>query len=69
MTQKLLMCGQEYEVGVDKGEGRDVPVEEYYIGPSAEWPDGSYMKKIGGKVAMATGYYALLAHWDSICDV
>jgi hypothetical protein len=51
--------GKEYEVGIDVGQG-DIPVEEHYIGPSADWPDGSYIKKVGGEVLLATGYYAIL---------
>jgi hypothetical protein len=37
-----------------------VPVEEHYKRPDAEYPDGSWMHKIGGEVTIATGYYAKL---------
>lgn len=37
-----------------------IRVEDHYIRPSAEWPDGSYMQKIGGKVIVATGHYSKL---------
>jgi hypothetical protein len=56
---KLLIDGKEYEVGIDSGRGRDVVVEEHFLKPSAEYPDGSYMRKVGGEVEIATGFYSL----------
>jgi len=35
-----------------------VVVEERFKRPDAEYPDGSYLKKIGGEVVCATGQYA-----------
>ena len=37
-----------------------VVVEEHFMNPSAEYPDGSYMQKVAGKVVVATGHYATL---------
>jgi hypothetical protein len=37
-----------------------VEITETFMRPSAEYPDGSYMQIVGGKVTMATGYYATL---------
>lgn len=36
-----------------------VVVEEHFMEPSAEYPDGSYMRRIGGEVDIATGHYAV----------
>lgn len=44
--------------GIDEGT-RDIGVEERYIRPSAEYPDGSYLRKVDGVVEVATGFYAL----------
>ena len=43
-------------IGIDEGEG-DVGVEERYMKPTAEYPQGSYLKIVGGQVQMATGWY------------
>lgn len=57
---ELSISGQEYEVGMDVSNGESVAVEEHYMHPSAEYPDGSYMHKIGGEVTIATGHFATL---------
>jgi len=44
--------------GIDEGT-RDIGVEERYIRPNAEYPDGSYLRKVDGVVEVATGFYAL----------
>lgn len=48
-------------MGTSTVKPRDgVNVEEHYKRPDAEYPEGSYMHKIDGKVTIATGYYATL---------
>jgi hypothetical protein len=37
----------------------NVVIEEHFLKPSAEYPDGSYMRKVGGEVEIATGFYSL----------
>ncbi len=34
-----------------------ISIEESFLRPSAEYPDGSYLCKVGGKVQMATGFF------------
>ena len=48
------------EIGIDHGEGKDICVEERYMKPTPEYPDGSWLHKIDGQVQVATGYYATL---------
>ena len=50
----------DYTVGIDVGDGEDLSVEDRYIRPSAEYPDGSWLHKYGGIVMIATGYYATI---------
>lgn len=59
MTQKMLVDGKEYEVGVDLASGDSVSIEDRYMRPSAEYPYGSWLHKIGGEVTVATGYFAI----------
>ena len=47
-----------YIIGIDHGSGKDICVEDRYMKPTAEYPDGSWLHKIDGKVQEATGYYA-----------
>ena len=49
-----------YTIGIDHGSGKDICVEDRYMKPTAEYPDGSWLHKIDGKVQEATGYYATL---------
>lgn len=35
-----------------------IEARETYMGPTAEYPDGSYLRTVAGKVEVATGYYA-----------
>lgn len=56
---KMVIGDKEHEGSIDTGQG-DIGVEEHYIGPSAEWPMGSYMQVMDGIVTVATGYYAKL---------
>ncbi len=37
-----------------------VKIEERFMKPSSEYPDGSWLRKVDGKVEIATGYYATL---------
>lgn len=55
MGEKIL-----YEIGCDYAEGKDVCVEDRYMKPSAEYPDGSWLHIVDGKVMVATGYYATI---------
>jgi hypothetical protein len=55
----MQIDGKEYEVGIDVGIGKDVSVEDRYMRPSAEYPDGSWLHKVGNEVMVATGYYAI----------
>jgi hypothetical protein len=50
----------DYTVGIDVGQGSDIGVEDRYIKPSTEYPDGSWLHTVNGKVEVATGYYATL---------
>ncbi len=57
---KCCSCGVDgYTIGTDVGQG-DIGVEERYMKPSAEYPDGSWLHKYGGTVMIATGYYATI---------
>jgi hypothetical protein len=47
----------EYHIGVDVASGDDVTVEERYMKPTAEYPQGSYLRLIAGKPDIATGWY------------
>ena len=55
----LVKNGKDYTVGIDVGQG-DVGVEDRYMKPSAEYPDGSWLHTVGGKVEVATGHYATI---------
>ena len=44
------------EIGIDHG-GKNICVEQRYMRPTAEYPQGSYLHKIGDNVIMATGWY------------
>lgn len=35
-----------------------IKIEERFMKPSSEYPDGSYLRIVGGNVEMATGYFA-----------
>jgi hypothetical protein len=59
VIRKMTINGQEYDVGVDIAAGDSVTVEEHYMRPSAEYPDGSWMHKVGDRVEVATGYFAI----------
>ena len=45
-------------IGIDTGAGKDICVEDRYMSPSAEYPDGSWLHLVDGEVVIATGYYA-----------
>jgi hypothetical protein len=45
-------------MGIDIGEGNDIAVEDRYIRPTPEYPDGSWLHTFDGEVKIATGYYA-----------
>jgi len=45
-------------IGIDVGEGRDICVEDRYMSPTAEYPQGSWLHIVDGEVSIATGYYA-----------
>lgn len=46
-----------YEVGIDVGRGRDISIEERYMRPTPEFPQGSYLRLVDGRVEMAIGAY------------
>ena len=47
-----------YEMGIDFGYGKDIAVEDRYMYPSAEYPQGSWLHIVDGEVQIATGHYA-----------
>lgn len=49
----------DYKMGLDIGSGRDIGIEECYMRPTAEYPQGSWLYKVGDIVQVATGYFAL----------
>lgn len=49
----------DYTVGIDVGQG-DVSIEDRVMNPSAEYPDGSWLHTVNGKVEVATGHYATI---------
>lgn len=57
---ETLLDDKKYQLGVDTGKGKDVVVEDHFLKPSAEYPDGSWMHKVDGEVQVATGHYATL---------
>lgn len=44
-------------IGADMGNGSDMSVEERYMRPTPEFPTGSYLRMVGGRVEIATGFY------------
>ena len=56
---KAEINGVDYQIGVDVGQG-DISIEETFMRPSAEYPDGSFMRKVAGKVVVAIGHFATL---------
>jgi hypothetical protein len=48
-----------YKIGIDHGVANDIYVEERYMFPTAEYPQGSWLYKVGDDVKVATGCYAL----------
>lgn len=47
-------------MGIDIGEGNYIAVEDRYMRPTAEYPDGSYLQLVDGEPMVATGYYATI---------
>ncbi len=37
-----------------------IEIRETFMRPTPEWPEGGYMREVGGKVEMATGYFATI---------
>ena len=50
----------DYTVGVDVGVGESIGVEDRYMKANAEFPNGSWLNTVDGKVMIATGYYATI---------
>ena len=50
----------DMEMGIDTGQGKDIQVEERYMKPTPEYPDGGWLYKVDGQVQVATGYYATI---------
>ena len=45
-------------IGIDPGDlCGDFQIEELYVRPTAEYPQGSWLYKIGDRVEAATGFY------------
>jgi hypothetical protein len=45
-------------ISIDEGSPRGyICIEERYMRPTAEYPQGSYLRKVAGNVEMATGWY------------
>ena len=55
----MVKNGKDYTVGIDVGQG-DIAVEDRYMRSTPEYPDGSWLHTVDGKVQVATGYYATL---------
>lgn len=49
----------DYEIGADVGMSRDIQVEERYMRPTPDYPQGSYLRKVDNRVEIATGFYAI----------
>ena len=49
-----------YNIGIDVARGKDISVEDRYMKPTPEYPDGSWLHTIDGNVEVATGYYATI---------
>ena len=37
-----------------------VEIRETFMKPTAEWPEGGYLREVGGTVEIATGYFATI---------
>ena len=37
-----------------------IEIKETFMRPTPEWPEGGYMREVGGKVEMATGYFSTI---------
>lgn len=59
VVRKMSINGQEYDVGVDIASGDSVTVTDRCMKPTAEYPDGSWLHKVGDRVEVATGYFAI----------
>jgi hypothetical protein len=44
----------DYTVGVDVGVGESIGVEDRYMKANAEFPNGSWLNTVDGKVMIAT---------------
>lgn len=54
------MSVDNYTMGIDVGTGKDICVEDRYMKPTWENPEGSWLHLVDGKVQIATGYYSTL---------
>jgi hypothetical protein len=54
------MSDANLTIAIDQAQGKDICVEDRYMKPTAEYPDGSWLHLIDGKVEVATGYYATI---------
>ena len=37
-----------------------IEIRETFMKPTVDWPEGGYLREVGGQVEMATGYYATI---------
>lgn len=37
-----------------------VEIRETFMRPTPDWPEGGYLREVGGSVQIATGYYATI---------
>lgn len=49
-----------YEIGIDVARGKEICVEDRYMKPTPEYPQGSWLHTVAGNVEVATGYYATI---------
>ena len=59
VERKITINGKEYNIGIDLASGEPTIVEDRYMDPTAEYPNGSWLHKVGDRVEVATGYFAI----------
>ena len=54
------MTDANLTIAIDQAQGKDICVEDRWMAPCAQFPDGSWLHTVDGKVMVATGYYATI---------
>lgn len=60
ILRRIERVGTLVTMGIDEGRGKDIHIEERWMKPTPDHPEGSWLRKVAGEVEVATGYYATL---------